>query len=43
MKKIASEMKGRSAVYEGVALIKIAGHKFGSLQPRDAAKLAIGA
>jgi len=43
MKKIASEMKGRSAVYEGVALLKIAGHKFGSLEPRDAAKLAIDA
>jgi putative heme-binding domain-containing protein len=41
--KIAAEMKGKTGVFADVALIKIAGHKFGSPEPRDAAKLAIEA
>jgi putative membrane-bound dehydrogenase-like protein len=41
--KIAAEMKGKSAVFADGALIKIAGRKFGSPEPRDAAKLALDA
>ena len=41
--KIAAEMKGKTGVFADVALIKIAGHKFGSPEPRDAAKQAIEA
>jgi putative heme-binding domain-containing protein len=36
-------MDGKTAVFADVALIKIAGRKFGSPEPRDAAKLAIAA
>ena len=39
--KIAAEMQGKAAVYSDVALLKIAAHKFGSPEPRDAAKKAI--
>jgi len=41
--KLAAEMKGRTSVLADIALIKIAGHKFGSPEPRDAAKQAIEA
>ena len=41
--KIAAEMKDKTGVFADVALIKIAGHKFGSPEPRDAAKQAIEA
>jgi len=36
-------MDGKTAVFADVALIKIAGRKFGSPEPRDAAKEAITA
>ncbi len=38
---IAAEMQGKAAVYADTALLKIAGRKFGSPEPRDAAKKAI--
>lgn len=41
--RIAAEMKDKTGVFADVALIKIAGHKFGSPEPRDAAKQAIEA
>ena len=39
--KIAAEMQGKAAVYADSALLKIAAHKFGSPEPRDAAQKAI--
>lgn len=39
--KIAAEMTGKTGVFADAALIKIAGHKFGSPEPRDAAKQAL--
>jgi putative membrane-bound dehydrogenase-like protein len=39
--KIAAEMIGKTGVFADAALIKIAGHKFGSPEPRDAAMQAL--
>jgi putative membrane-bound dehydrogenase-like protein len=39
--KAAAVLDGKTAVFADVALIKIAGRKFGSPEPRDAARLAL--
>ena len=41
--EIAAARQGKASLYADVALLKIAGRKFGSPEPRDAARLAIAA